>query len=196
MNWLDIVLLLILAASVATSFKKGLTREVIGLVSVVAALLLGAWFYGTVAAYLAPHLSSRAAANLGGFLIVFCGVLLLGALVRWIVGKFLRVTGLSFFDHLLGAVFGALRGLLIAVGLIMGILAFSSGDQPPKAVVNSRLAPYVAYASRAFVAMAPHELKEGFRKTYGHAREAWERALRNGIHNAPQAEKGKNESPI
>ena len=32
MNWLDIVLLLILVASVATSFRKGFSREIIGLV--------------------------------------------------------------------------------------------------------------------------------------------------------------------
>jgi membrane protein required for colicin V production len=43
MNWLDIVLLLILVVSVFTSFRKGLSRELIGLVSVVLGLLLGAW---------------------------------------------------------------------------------------------------------------------------------------------------------
>ena len=45
MNWLDLVLLLIVAASVYMSFRKGLSREIIGLVSVVLALLLGIWFY-------------------------------------------------------------------------------------------------------------------------------------------------------
>jgi len=53
------------------------------------------------AEFLEPHVSSPTAAKLGGFLIVFCGVLLLGAMVSWIVGKFLRVTGLSIVDHLL-----------------------------------------------------------------------------------------------
>ncbi len=76
MNWLDVVLLLILAGSMFTSFRKGLSREIIGLVSVVLALLLGIWFYGTAGAFLLPYLSSRAAANFGGFLLVFCGVML------------------------------------------------------------------------------------------------------------------------
>jgi len=67
MNWLDIIVLLIVAASVFTSFRKGLSREIIGLVSVVLAILLGVWFYGTAAGYLSPYLSSRAAANLAGF---------------------------------------------------------------------------------------------------------------------------------
>ena len=76
---------------------------------------------------LAPYLSSRGLANFAGFLLVFCGVLLAGHLVSYVVGKFLKVTGLSIFDHLLGAVFGALRGLLISVALIMAIMAFSQG---------------------------------------------------------------------
>ena len=104
MNWLDIILLLIVGASVMGSFRKGLSRQVIHLAAVVLGIMLGAWFYGTVAALLLPHVTSQTAANLGGFLVVFFGVLLLGAIVSWTVGKFLRVTGLSIVDHLLGAV--------------------------------------------------------------------------------------------
>jgi membrane protein required for colicin V production len=182
MNWLDIVVLLIVAASVFTSFRKGLSREIIGLVSVVLALLLGIWFYGTAAGYLNPYLSSRAAANLGGFFLVFFGVLLLGHLASYIAGKFLRVTGLSIVDHLLGAGFGAARGALIAVALLMGVMAFADTSHPPAAVVNSRLAPYVAGAAQLFADVAPHELKEGFRKTYREVKSAWATAVEEQVH--------------
>jgi membrane protein required for colicin V production len=188
MNWLDIVLLLILAASVLRSFRTGLTRSVIRLVSVVLAILLGAWFYGTAAAYLQPYVSSSTVANLGGFLIVFCGVLLLGGVVGWLVGKFLRVTGLSIVDHLLGAGFGLLRGTLVGVALIMGIMAFSKDGTPPQSVTGSRLAPYVSQAARVFAAMAPHDLKEGFHKTYSQAKEVWSHTLQSGIHTVSNAE--------
>ena len=181
MNWLDVVVLAILAVSVALSFRKGLSREVIGLASVVLAILLGIWFYGTAGSFLAPYLSSRGLANFAGFLLVFCGVMLLGHLVSYTAGKFLKVTGLSIFDHLLGAVFGALRGLLIAVALIMAIMAFSRGDKPPSSVVHSRTAPYMVDAARGFAAMAPRELKDGFRKTYGEVKTAWGKALKEGI---------------
>jgi membrane protein required for colicin V production len=181
MNWLDVVVLAILAVSVALSFRKGLSREVIGLASVVLAILLGIWFYGTAGSFLAPYLSSRGLANFAGFLLVFCGVMLLGHLVSYTAGKFLKVTGLSIFDHLLGAVFGALRGLLIAVALIMAIMAFSQGDKPPSSVVQSCTAPYVVDAARGFAALAPRELKDGFRKSYGLVKSAWGKALEQGI---------------
>lgn len=192
MNWLDIVLVLILAASVVTSFRKGLSREVIGLVAVVAAIVLGIWFYGTAGALFEPHMSSRPAAHLAGFLVVFCGVLLAGALVSTLVGRFLKITGLSIFDHLLGAGFGLARGALIAVAVIMGLMAFSPAGHPPSSVVESRTAPYVVDAARVVASMAPHEVREGFRKTYAQVKSAWDKAF----DKLPGAEKRQNERKI
>ena len=79
MNWLDIVLLIVLLGSVVTSFSTGLTREVVGLISMIAALVLAIWFYGTAGSFLLPYVSSPGIANFCGFLMVFCGVLILGA---------------------------------------------------------------------------------------------------------------------
>jgi membrane protein required for colicin V production len=196
MNWLDVVLAIILLVSVAASYRKGLSREIIGLASVILGLVLGCWFYGTVAGFLAQYLSSRGLANFAGFLVVFGGVVILGAIVSTIVGKFLKVTGLSFFDHLLGALFGIVRGILVAAAVIMAVLAFASGDHPPQAIVDSRLAPYAASTAKVLVAMAPRELKDGFHKTYSEVTEAWEQTLRKSNHNAPGTDKGKDEKRI
>jgi membrane protein required for colicin V production len=187
MNWLDIVVLLMVAASVFMSFRKGLSREIIGLVSVVLALMLGIWFYGTAGGWINPYVSSRAVSNLGGFLLVFVGVLLLGHLVSYIVGRFLRVTGLTIIDHLLGAVFGVARGALLVVALLMAIMAFSNADRPPAAIVDSRLAPYAAGVAQLFADVAPHELKEGFRKTYAEVKSAWGTAVEERVHGRPGA---------
>jgi membrane protein required for colicin V production len=188
MNWLDVALALIFIASVVTSFRKGLTREVIGLGSVLLGLILGAWFYGTAASYLSSWITSRPAANLAGFFLVFCCVILIGSFVSYIVGKFLRVTGLSIADHALGAAFGLLRGALISVALITGIMAFTHDGRPPEAVVHSRLAPYAMYGARAIAAVAPYDLKEGFQKSYREARTAWASALHKGLIGKQAAE--------
>jgi membrane protein required for colicin V production len=196
MNWLDFVLVLILAASAVAGFRRGLSRQIIGLVSGVLALVLGIWLYGTAGFYLLPYASSRTMANAGGFAVVFCTVLLLGAMVSFVVGRFLNVTGLSIVDHLLGAGFGLLRGLVFAVAIIMGVMAFSRGDIPPAAIVNSRMAPYVVDAARVVAAMAPHELREGFRRTYAQVKAAWSDALDKGIRKLPNGEMKKNERRI
>jgi membrane protein required for colicin V production len=196
MNWLDFVLALILLASGIAGLRRGISRQVIGLVSGVLALLLGIWFYGTVGFYLLPYASSRTMANAGGFAIVFCCVLVLGALVSFAVGRFLNVTGLSIVDHFLGAAFGLLRGLVFAIAIIMGVMAFSRGDRPPEAIVNSRMAPYVVDAARVVAAMAPHELKEGFRRTYAQVKAAWSDALKKGIRKLPNGEMKRDERRI
>lgn len=196
MNWLDIVLGIIFLASVVTSFRKGLSREVIGLVSVVLALVFGTWFYGTAGSFLLRYVSSPRVANFAGFCLVFIGVMLLGSLVSYIVGKFLRVTGLSIVDHALGAGFGLLRGTVVAIALIMGMMAFSEADKPPAAVVDSKIAPYVVDAAHLFASMAPYELKEGFRKSYAQVKQAWSNAIDKGIRSEPSGKKEKNERQI
>ncbi len=196
MNWLDVVLALILIISVITSFRKGFSREVIGLLTVVVALLAGAWFYGTAGSFLTPYLSSRALANLLGFLLVFAAVTVLGSLVSLIVGRFLKVTGLSIFDHLLGAGFGLVRGIVVAVALLLALMAFTPGDKAPASVVNSRFAPYVADAARVAAAVAPKELKDGFRKTYAEAKGVWGKAWDKGIRTVPGGQKGQHEREI
>ncbi len=195
MNWLDGILLVILLLSVITSFRKGFSREVIGLVTVVVALLLGSWFYGAAGAFLLPYLSSRSMAMFAGFFLVFLGILLLGGVISYAVGKFLKVTGLSFFDHILGAVFGLARGLLIAVALVLGLMAFSPGEKAPSAVVNSRIAPYIVDVAHVVSSIAPYELKEGFRRTYAQVKSAWGRAVEHGIPSLP-GDKKENERKI
>lgn len=196
MNWLDAVLGIILLASTMAGLSRGFTRQIIGLVSGVAALLFGIWFYGIPAAWFAKYLSSPTLAKAAGFAVVFCGVLILGGIVSNVVHRFLTFTGLSFFDRLLGAGFGLARGMLIAIGIVMGAMAFSRGEEPPAAVVDSRLAPYVIDAAHLVAAAAPYDLKESFRKTYAQVKSAWNDAVKKGIHNLPNGEKKKNERPI
>ena len=47
MNWLDWILLVVIAGSIIASFRKGFSRELIGLISMVVALFCGLWFYGS-----------------------------------------------------------------------------------------------------------------------------------------------------
>ena len=195
MNWLDFVLAIILLACIVGGLRRGFSRQVIGLISGVLALLLGIWLYGTVGGYLLPYINSRTMCNACGFAIVFSGVLLAGALISYLIGRFLTVTGLSFVDHLLGAGFGLLRGMVYAIAIIMGAMAFSRGSRPPAAIVDSRIAPYVVDASRLVAGLAPHELREGFRRTYDQVKSAWTDALKKGMRRMPNGEK-KDERQI
>ncbi len=189
MNWLDVVLLLILLGSVVTSFSTGLAREVVGLVSMVAALVLAIWFYGSAGSFLQPYVSSPGVANFCGFLLVFLGVIVLGAIIGRVLSRLMKVAGLSFVDRLLGAGFGLVSGMLIAIAIVLALLAFTPGKAPPNAVVQSRVAPYVIDAARVVATVAPYELKDGFRKSYEQVKSIWGTALKKGIRGLPDAGK-------
>jgi membrane protein required for colicin V production len=168
-NWLDYLLIAILLFSAVMSARKGFSREIIGLSAAFFALVLGMWFYGLAGSYVAPYTGSPRVANLIGFLLVATAVLIAGALLGWIVNRFLRTVGLSFFDRLLGAAFGAMRGLLIAMTVLTAFMAFGpyvDSETASSSMVHSRIAPFVLDASHFVVAMAPMELKSSFQKQY------------------------------
>jgi len=194
MNWLDYVLIVILGCSVFQSFRRGISREIIGLVAAVAALVLGMWFYATAGALVRSWVSSDRAANFLGFLLVVFAVLVGGAIIGSIVRRFVKAVGLSFFDRLLGAVFGLIRGSLIAIALLTAWIAFGPRADPktaPSSVVHSQIAPYLMKASSVFVDAAPTELKRSFREVYDEARTEIENIARPDRNDATKNDPGK-----
>jgi membrane protein required for colicin V production len=175
-NWLDFVLLLILGISVAGGIAKGFAKLVIGFVAAIAGFLCGLWFYGAAGAFLLPYVSHKGIANFIGFLLIFLGVVLVGALIGKLLGLLLKWAGLSWLDRLLGAVFGLLRGFVFAIALVLALLAFSP-NPPPRSVVGSRIAPYVIDAADLCAHLAPREVREGAKQSYEKVKQAWEEMI-------------------
>ncbi|MDQ6675827.1 MAG: CvpA family protein, partial [Acidobacteriota bacterium] len=165
LNWLDLTLGAMILISAVAAARKGLSREVIGLAASLLGLLLAVWFYRSAGARLAPYISSEWAASLGGFILIFFGVLILGGILSAVVGRLLKTIGLSMVDRLLGAAFGLVRGLLFGFGFVTLLLAFFPGEKagkPPSAVIQSRLAPHLMKLSRMVAPLAPGQWKESF----------------------------------
>jgi membrane protein required for colicin V production len=182
MNWLDVALVILLVGSVASAFSKGFVRESIGLAAAFIGLLCGAWFYRMPSEILRPYLASREAANLCGFLLIFVGIILLGWLVSRLVGMVVKVVGLSWLDRLLGAAFGAARGVIVCVALITALVAFAPGSDPrtpPQSVVNSRIAPYMIDAAHLLTMATPKELRDEFALRYEQIKRIWEDAIKH-----------------
>jgi membrane protein required for colicin V production len=184
MNWLDVALVILLVGSVASAFSKGFVRESIGLAAAFIGLLCGAWFYRMPGEILRPYLASREAANLVGFLLIFVGIILLGWIISLLVGMVVKVVGLSWLDRLLGAAFGAARGVVVCVALITAIMAFAPGNDartPPQSVVHSRLAPYLIDAANVLTMATPKELRDEFALRYEQIKRIWDDAIKHGL---------------
>ena len=187
MNWLDIILVIILLSSIAGGFVKGFARVGIGFAAAVLGVILGLWFHGIPAGFVMPHLTSRMASNVIGFFVVFFLVVLAGALCSRLLAMMFKWTGLTWLDRLLGAGFGVLRGVVISVALVMALMAFSV-NPPPKAVVESRVTPYVIDAARVLVSIAPRELKIAFEKSYERVKKVWGEAPGQNVRRLPATE--------
>src|ERR1700685_1831463 len=137
-NWFDIVLVLILLWSAIAGLRAGFARVVIGLVATVVGLIAGFWFYRIVAVNLMPWLKTPVVADVLGFLIIFIGIVIVGALIAALFSRLFRWIGLSWFNHLLGGFAGFLRGALIIAAMV-GVLVAYSPSPTPNFIESSRI---------------------------------------------------------
>ena len=105
-----------------------------------------------------------------GFAVVFLGTLLVGAVVVWVIQKILKVTRLQWFDRLLGAAFGLIRGWVL--GSIV-FLALTSFNVQQERVMTSQLAPYFLPGARVIALATPYDLKARFMAGYAAVEKWW-----------------------
>jgi membrane protein required for colicin V production len=172
MNWVDLLLAIIVGFSVITGFTVGFARVGIGTLATFVGIFAGFWCYGIAADYFIDYVSSRAIANLLGFIVIFLAIVFAGAILGRLLAKLFKWIGLSWADRLLGGAFGVVRGMLIAVALVTVLLAFAP-NPPPPSIVQSKALPYVVEASNLLSYATPHEIKDAFHQTQDKVKRLW-----------------------
>jgi membrane protein required for colicin V production len=129
-NWTDYIIVGVLALSVLIGLWRGLISEVLALAVWIAAFWV-AWMFGpVVAGYFEHSITLPSARILVGYGLCFVVVLIVGALLRFVIGKLVESTGLSGTDRLLGMLFGFARGVLL-VTLAVFLLGFTAFTRDP-----------------------------------------------------------------
>lgn len=169
-SFLDFVFVLIVLASTGIALTKGLVREIISLLALLGGLILAAFFYASAGNWFAEFTRTRAIADLLGFLVIFLGVLLLGAISAFLVNRFIKMASLKWVDRLLGACFGFLRGWAIASILALALIAFPVREG---LIARSYLAPFLLAGARAAVLIVPQSLKDKFEQQYQKVLHNW-----------------------
>jgi membrane protein required for colicin V production len=168
MNWLDIMLLVIVILTAIVGIFKGLVRQVIGLVAVIAGLVLASLYYEGGAGLFDPFVKNALLSNFLGFLFIFVIVLVAGAILGHLITKAMKGP-LAFANRLFGGVFGAVKGLLICGILVFALFAFQVAKP---ALETSALAPACLGITRAAVNLIPQELRDRFDSSYKKIRES------------------------
>lgn len=130
LSWVDILLAVIVTASVIVGLWRGLVFEVLSLLGYVAAFIAAQVFGNEVAAVL-PFGPVGSALNHGvGIAATFLLALVLWGLMARFIRALIRATPLSAIDRLLGAVFGVLRAAVILLIVTTVVLMTPAGRSP------------------------------------------------------------------
>ena len=121
----DLAIAVLVLISAGFGIARGLVKELVSLVIWAAALLLGILFAVPVADWTGLDLGSGRLQVAVGFAIVFVLVLVAGAIAQRIIGGLIESTGLSGTDRTLGLLFGALRGVVLVVVVLIALRPFA-----------------------------------------------------------------------
>ncbi len=151
MNWTDYVIIALMAFSCVAGVYRGLMREVVSLITWVAAFWLAWHFAYLLESHLGGALNSEGVRTWAARTIIFVAVLLLGTAIGAIVTQFVRVSLLTSLDRMLGFLFGFLRGFVVLGVLVLLCHAVRlNGEHWYK---DSTLVPYAEHAGNVLRAM-------------------------------------------
>lgn len=137
---LDVVFGVIALFFVVRGLFRGLLKEVLSTLGVVAAWWLGGQYGSSVAQYLKSWFESQGLAEFVGYLVVFFSVMTLVKIVAWGIAKILKASPVAWVDMPGGALVGLAKAWLMSCVVLAGLLAFL-----PEAdfVQRSMLVPYL-----------------------------------------------------
>lgn len=137
LNVFDIVLLVIFFISVLIGFGRGFVSEVLSLVILIAAFVIAIMFTNDLAGYFANSAAMHGAISqtstatgtdtaqsasyvtLGiSFAVLFIGTLIVGLLLKMFLNVLMGAGLIGFGNRILGAIFGAIRGVLLDLALV------------------------------------------------------------------------------
>tara|TARA_B110000858_G_scaffold89259_1_gene103182 strand:- start:6509 stop:7000 length:492 start_codon:yes stop_codon:yes gene_type:complete len=138
-NQVDIVILIITVLSSAFGLWRGLVKEVLSLLTWMAALLVSRVYSEPLAGLMTAMIENDGIRYVTAFVMLFVTVMMLGTLLNFFMSKLLNVTGLKLADRLLGAGFGVARGVIIVLVILFITSMFVSETELWQ---QSQLIPY------------------------------------------------------
>ncbi len=138
-DWLIVAVVVI---SALLSLLRGFAREAISLGAWVAAFLVASMFSPALQGLLRDVVDNEQIRQISSFLILFIATLLVCSMAGYLVSQLIKVTGLGLADRLLGTAFGLVRGVVLALALVLVVdLALESASTSPDWYQTSVLMP-------------------------------------------------------
>jgi membrane protein required for colicin V production len=127
MNWLDILILVTLAAAVVGGLATGIVRGVVNLAGLILGIFVAGRYYETVGGWLG-FIHNTGIANTVGFILIIVLFMILAGLVGGLLHKLVSGIMLGWLDHLVGGVLGLLIGAVSWGAFLALWVKFFSAD--------------------------------------------------------------------
>jgi membrane protein required for colicin V production len=163
---LDIIVLLFVGGGLVIGYLRGFVAEALSLLAWVAAILALKFLHAPVADLLSGFVGTWGGAAVLAFALVFLIVFAGGKLVAVRLGSMTRTSFIGPFDRVLGAGFGALKGLIgVTILYLLASLVYDVGygqtAARPAWMSESRTYPLVNASGRAIVDFVETRRKAG-----------------------------------
>jgi len=164
MHWFDITVIIALILSGVWSFCRGLIRELVSLLGLVAAAVLAVRGYPAVADVLTPFIAVEWVRQAIGFALIFLVVMAVAMICSTLLRLVIRTVGLSVLDRLLGGLFGLAKVVLVVSVLLMMASKFFP-PETAQSTAESVLAPLL-FRSAAFLETFLEQHVDGVQQLY------------------------------
>lgn len=153
MNWLDIVILVLIAIPTVIGLKMGIIKAVLSIIGVIIGVVLAGKFYVSLGESL--PISDEGVAKIVAFAIILIGVMIITAIAASLLKKIVSAILLGWVNRLGGAIFGFLLGAIFC-GAILSVLGSFVADSD--VVKDSWLASVLLDSFPLVLALLPDEL--------------------------------------
>ncbi|MEM4724634.1 MAG: CvpA family protein [Candidatus Hadarchaeum sp.] len=142
MNWVDIMILVIVAVSTFSSLRTGFVREASALIGFVVGIYAALSYHITFASSLRAYIGDPTIARVTAFVLILVGVWVISAFLAGLASEMLKAMGMAWADHFVGMLTGLLIGLLVVVSLL-SLAAHLAIPSLNEALKRSVLAPSI-----------------------------------------------------
>jgi len=142
MNWIDTCIIALLLYQMAMGYRKGLSRGVLDLIGIVAAVIMALTQFRLMSDLLGEILSSSSSLIrwLSFFLCLGLSLALINGLMR-LVSRFIKTASSTWINRLIGLILGGTRGVIIASVLLILYVSLPISTPFKSQIAQSSLAP-------------------------------------------------------
>ena len=125
MNWLDIVIIVVVALLGLVGLRQGMIRTVFGIAGLIGGIFLAGRYHDELAALLFP--SGAAWSNIAAYAIIAIATLVVAGVIGWLIAKLVSFVALGWLDKLVGCVLGVVIGCLLFAAIMAIVVKYYPG---------------------------------------------------------------------